>query len=419
MPSAELVAAGRKAEGAEPVLAAEFAASMARLGPWDDARRVAVAVSGGADSMALALLTAGWGAPTALIVDHGLRGGSDAEAEHTRATLAARGIPAQVLTLTGLARGPGLPARARAARYAALEAAAAAAGLVDLLLGHHAGDQAETVLMRRTRGSGPAGLAGMAALAEGALVRRVRPLLDVPPDRLRATVRQAGLGWVDDPTNRDAAFTRVRLRTEIDGAVDGLLAQGRGHAAARNAADAVAASVLATRATLFPEGYALLTPGPIDPAVLGRLLQAISGRPFAPSSIAVAALARQLRPATLGGVRVMAAGRLGPGWLLVREAAAMEPPVPLRPGAVWDGRFHVAAASGSGAAATLGALGAAAARFRGCGLPSAVLQTLPAVRCCDVLCAVPFMDDGPFRENGSEIILSHRASPACGAPFQG
>lgn len=387
---------------------------MTPLGPWDGARRVAVAVSGGADSLALALLAAGWGDPLALVVDHGLRPHAAAEAEQTRAALQARSIPVRVLRLAGLTPGPGLQARARQARYAALEGAAAEAGLVDLLLGHHAGDQAETVLMRQRRGSGTAGLAGMASLREGMAVRRVRPLLTVAPLRLRATLRAAGQGWVEDPSNADPAYARTVLRAEIGGKAEALLAEAGLHAARRAAADVEVATILAERASLFPEGHALLTPGPIDPAALGRLLQAVSGRPYAPAPDAVAALASAPRAATLGGVELRPAGRLGAGWLLVREAAAMAHPVPLRPGAVWDGRFAVSGTPPPGA--TLGALGADAATFRGCGLPSAVLRTLPAVRRGGALSAAPFT---PFDGQEPETILRYCAGPACGAPFVG
>lgn len=387
---------------------------MAPLGPWDEARRVAAAVSGGADSLALAVLSQAWGDAAALIVDHGLRSSSAAEAEQTRAKLAARGMAAQVLTLTGLHHGPALAARARAARYAALEAAAAQAGLVDLLMGHHAGDQAETVLMRQRRRSGPSGLAGMAALAEGDQIRRVRPLLTVPRGRLRATVQAAGLDWVEDPSNQDPNATRAQLRMEIGEAGEALVAMARHYGDVRGAAGY--AATLADRASLYPEGYGLLSPGPIDPAVLALLLRAISGRDHAPSPPLVAALAATLRPATLGGVQVLPAGRLGPGWLLVREAAAMAPPVTLRAGSVWDGRFRVGGAVAAGA--TLGALGDDSALFRRhSGLPSAVLRSLPAIRRAGALSAVPFLAYRARPGYDEGVVIQNAGRPACGAPF--
>ena len=239
---------------------------MARLGPWDGARRVAVAVSGGADSLALALLAQDWGDPVALVVDHKLRPAAAAEAEWTRATLLARGIPATILRLDGLTPGPGVAARARRARYAALSAACRAAGLVDLLLGHHAGDQAETVLMRRRGQSGPDGLAGMAACVVTEDVRLLRPLLAFDPARLRAMAAAAGLTPVEDPTNTDLRTTRARLRREIGADRAALLAAASEAGAARAMAEAEAAAELAARAEIRPERFAVLSPGPLDPA---------------------------------------------------------------------------------------------------------------------------------------------------------
>ena len=162
---------------------------------------MAVAVSGGADSLATALLMRNWvrdqgGDILALVVDHGLRAESRSEAEATIARLSAMGIAAVLLSLTDLAPGPGIAARARDARHAVLEAEAARRGIVHLVFGHHAADQAETVCMRLLAGSGEGGLSGMSPLVETALLRRLRPLLSIPPARLRATLRVAGVEWV-------------------------------------------------------------------------------------------------------------------------------------------------------------------------------------------------------------------------------
>ena len=269
---------------------------MARLGPWDAQRRVALAVSGGADSMALALLTAAWGQPTAFIVDHGLRTSSATEAEETRTALAARHIPAQVLTLTGLQPGPGMPARARAARYRALDQAVAAAGLVDLLLGHHAGDQAETVLMRRAQNSGPRGLAGMASVTDGlfgpppASPARHRPR----PASARPCTPSDKAGWKTPPIMTFAIPVPgcARRRTRRTSPWPKPPPK---HACATLRMRAVA-DILADRVSFFPEGYALITPGAIDPAALACVLQAVGGHDYKPSPASVAPLAAALRP---------------------------------------------------------------------------------------------------------------------------
>lgn len=376
---------------------------MAGLGPFEPPPSVAVAVSGGADSLALALLAQDWvraqsGSVLGLVVDHGLRAESAAEAHQAVDRLASRGIAARLLTLTGLRRGSALATRARTARYSALTAACADAGILHLLLGHHAADQAETVLIRELGGSGPHGLAGMAALVETPSLRLLRPLLGVPPGRLRAVLRAAGLAWTEDPSNADPAALRPRLRAlrrdrgGAGSATRALVAGAAAHAASRAAEEARIATILAARARIHAEGFAVLSPGPLPVAALAALLRAITGAAFPLAPDAVAALAAMPMPATLGGVRLLPAGRLGPGLLVVREAAAMAPPVEVRPGAVWDGRFRVLAGAPPADGVMLGPLGAEAAALRShSSLPSAVLVTLPALRRAGVLVAVPHL----------------------------
>ena len=389
--------------------AAEFAAAMAGLEPFGPSPRLAAGVSGGADSMALALLGDAWarergGSLLALIVDHGLRGESGAEAADVTSRLGARGIVARVLRIDRLARGPALAERAREARLRVLAEACAGEGIVHLLLGHHAGDQAETVLIRSLGGSGAAGLAGMASIVETAGLRILRPLLAMPPARLRAALVSAGVAWVEDPSNVDQAALRPRLRMlrrDRDGAgaattalIDASGASGR----RRAEEDEIVAAILADRASLRPEGFSVLAGGAsgrdaIEPSALAALLQAVAGAPFPPPARSVADLAAAPRPATLAGARLVPAGRLGPGLLVVREEAAMAPPVPAQPGIVWDGRFRIGADAKIPPGATLGALGADAARLRRVSpLPSAVLRTLPAVRLGVALLAVPHLN---------------------------
>jgi tRNA(Ile)-lysidine synthase len=335
-----------------PDLTARFTAEMDRLGPYELQPRLAVAVSGGADSMALALLANAWVLPKrghvlALIVDHGLRAQSSAEADLTAGTLTALGIRSRKLGVPDLRHGPALAERAREARYCLLLQRCVAEGISHLLLGHHRGDQAETVMMRALSGSGSRGLAGMPALVETRYVRMLRPLLDIAPGRLREYLRVRSVAWIEDPSNRDPVALRSRLRAaRADPAGTGDATLAIAHAARiagsrRAASDLAVAAVLAERATIRPEGYVLLTPGPIDADSLAMLLRTVAGARHAPPIDRVAALARSLRPATLGGVMIVPAGRLGPGWLLVREPRAMQRPVPARRGSVWDGRFRV------------------------------------------------------------------------------
>jgi tRNA(Ile)-lysidine synthase len=421
-----------------PITADEFAALMTLLGPFEPSPRLAAAVSGGADSMALAVLAHAWaqgrcGSLLALVVDHGLRPESAAEAALTIERLATFGIPAQLLPID-LRPGPALAERARAARYAALRAACAVQNIPHLLLGHHAADQAETVLMRRQSGSGPAGLAAMPALNEQTGLRLLRPLLDIPPVRLRVTLRAASIAWVEDPSNRDHRALRPRLRAGLDDpdgtgpAIAALWKAARAAGIVRAAQEAAIAETLAARAAIHSEGFALLSPGSIDPAALAALIQAIAGAAFPPPRTAVAALAAAPHPATLAGVRLLPAGRLGDGLLLVREAAAMGPPVAAQPGAVWDGRFRLEESAIQESAvqesavqpghATIGALGGDAARLRHWSpLPSAILQTLPALRHGNSLVAVPHLLYPDRPTNAAMRLVWSPRRPAAGAPF--
>jgi tRNA(Ile)-lysidine synthase len=190
----------------------------AHLAPWrervlglDDLEgRVVVACSGGPDSLALLALAVDRGLDaTAVYVDHGLRPDSAADGAVVAAHADVLGA-ASATTTVAVAPGSNLEARARSARYAALESMRAALGASDVLVGHTADDQAETVLLNFVRGSGSAGLAGMA-------VRRgtvVRPLLGLRRRDTAQLCAECGFTPVHDPTNLDPALRRVWARTE-------------------------------------------------------------------------------------------------------------------------------------------------------------------------------------------------------------
>lgn len=204
-------------QDAAPLADEEVDARLARF----ETSSLLVAVSGGPDSLALAAAVARWrerrpGPPaTAACVDHGLRPSSRAEAESVLAACASFGLPCRLLSWEGEKPKTRVQERARQARRRLLAEAARAAGASVILLGHHADDQAETVLLRLLRGSGPAGLAGMAALSPcpGAPDLRLgRPFLDVSKARLRATATALGLSAIEDPSNLDPRFARTRMR---------------------------------------------------------------------------------------------------------------------------------------------------------------------------------------------------------------
>ncbi len=182
------------------------------LAPGDT---VLVALSGGADSTALLLVLSRLAPELALTlhalhVDHGLRPDSARDAEAAQALGRRLGVPVQVVAAT-VEREGSLEDAARRARYAALEAHGDRIGAVRIAVGHTADDQAETVLMRLLEGGGVRGLAGIPPVRG----RIVRPLIALRRYRLVAELEASGLGWVEDPTNRDPKFLRNRIRHEV------------------------------------------------------------------------------------------------------------------------------------------------------------------------------------------------------------
>ncbi len=180
-----------------------------RLGPG----LFGLGCSGGADSIALAdAAIAEMGAHNVVVihVDHGLTPGSAAIGEEVCAWAREQGAAA-VIRRVSVARGASVEARAREARYRAFTELLDELGLSWILLAHTARDQAETVLMRIVRGTGPAGLAGIPTLRPGF----VRPLLEIPRETIDAYVAERGLPTWHDPMNDDPSIARVRFRTAI------------------------------------------------------------------------------------------------------------------------------------------------------------------------------------------------------------
>ncbi|MGY4285336.1 tRNA(Ile)-lysidine synthase [Bradyrhizobium sp. LM2.7] len=218
-----------------------------------------LAVSGGPDSVALMWLAARWQrslarGPRLLVVtvDHGLRPEAAREAREVKRQAAALGLTHRILRWRGAKPKTGLPAAAREARYRLLAQAACAAGASHVLTAHTRDDQAETLLMRLLRGSGIVGLSAMARLAERDGIVLARPLLDVPKSQLVATLKRAKLGFADDPTNRDTAFTRPRLRALLPQlATEGGDIRNLARLAARLARANAAVEVLADGAERF------------------------------------------------------------------------------------------------------------------------------------------------------------------------
>jgi tRNA(Ile)-lysidine synthase len=190
---------------------------MTRLAP-DRPARLGLAVSGGGDSMALMHLAQHWGGASLHVatVNHNLRPEAAQEAAFVARAARELALSHDTLVWEGWDKRGNLQDAARQARRALLSDWAARQGVQAVLLGHTQDDQAETFLMRLARGSGVDGLAAMAPVRIAAGVRWVRPLLEITREDLRDWMRANDLAWVDDPSNDNTQYDRIKARQALD-----------------------------------------------------------------------------------------------------------------------------------------------------------------------------------------------------------
>ncbi|MBL0405191.1 tRNA lysidine(34) synthetase TilS [Microvirga aerilata] len=242
-------------------------AGLERLfGSLSKASGILAAVSGGPDSMALMHLLARWSRadrhPPILVatVDHGLRPEAAEEAAFVARQAAALGLPHRTLAWTGEKPRAGVQEAAREARYSLLVQHARGEGASHLVTAHTLDDQAETVMMRLSRGSGLSGLAGMRRERSRGGMVHARPLLDLRKPDLLDLCRKEGWGFVSDPSNADERFARVRWRRIMPLLADeGLTAErlarlAQRAARAEEALDAKAREALGRAAPLLDDG---------------------------------------------------------------------------------------------------------------------------------------------------------------------
>jgi tRNA(Ile)-lysidine synthase len=448
---------------------AELAASLAAIGGFEARPRVAAAVSGGPDSLALVLLVDRWarqrgGQVWALTVDHGLRPESAAEARTVAGWLEARAIVHEILVWVGDKPTSGIQEAARDARYRLITAWCRARGVLHVLTAHHREDQIETHLIRRRAGSGIDGLAGMSAVRELRGCRLVRPLLSVPRARLAALLADERQPFLRDPSNLNPAFERARLRLQgivvrgyPEGAgmervntglwdvnsgfiavrrpgmtvVDDVVEELRDCGHQRIEREHILDGLIARSVALHPAGFALVDPGVIALAepesaerLLGRVAACIGGARYPARRARLARLRAGLtvqpdRARTLGGCRFVPwRGHL----LVLREISAACMPVRLQPGAslVWDRRFAADLASTATSNFTLGYLshlGMAAMHGEKGNLPRLLRPVLPALWDEKGLAAVPHLS---YCRGGAETLprlLFRPANPLTSAGF--
>ncbi len=332
---------------------------------------VIVAVSGGSDSLALLLLASAWANSKnvmlqAVTVDHGLRPEAAAEAAFVAGVCERHDLSHVTLAWEGIKPSSGISDASRKARYTLLEEFAADIGAGTIITGHTADDQAETIAMRLKRDDGTnlgRGLAGMArvTLLPGG-IKLVRPLIDCKRRDLRNYLSQCSQSWIEDPSNQDQSYERVRIRQELQAAEarsHALVKFGKVMARFRHHNSKMAAQLLQENAKInagpvyeldcqgtakYPEPviqYALQ----VIVALAGGMEYLVSASRF--SELALVIKARENGNMPVGNKLRFTIGRTiiegkGNRLLVYREARNL-PAVLIGPGdmMLWDGRYAI------------------------------------------------------------------------------
>lgn len=398
---------------------------MAACGPFEMRPHLAVGVSGGPDSLALMLLLAEWvaargGKLTALTVDHGLRLESATEAAQVARWAAQAGIDHCVLTWSAPKPQTGVQAAARRARYDLLTTWCQDHDVLHLAVAHQLDDQRETVAMRRARdATESAGSAGMSLITARQGVRLFRPLLPVPGETLKVYLRTRGQEWIDDPSNRQERFERIRWRQGSAGPLPApadILAWGE----ARAVQEKAVADLLVRSVNIHTAGYALVDLAPwrqkdtgLLNRALGQLVAMIGGLDYLPAR---AAMSRTTQGLIAGAPLQSLGGALIGVWrgqgLICRESAAvMEEKLITRPAEFfWDRRWAVTVDAGA-AGLRIGALMEAGLaeigqsgrlRLKDRDIPAPARAALPALRdATGRLIAVPGIGFDPYGRGSS------------------
>jgi tRNA(Ile)-lysidine synthase len=349
-------------------------------------------------------------------VDHRLREAAATEAEWVKRKALALGFQHQTLVWEGEKPRSDLQAGARRARYGLMTAYCRTATIPAIATAHTSDDQAETFIMRLARGSGLDGLSAMQDISRRNGIDILRPLLMVSRRRIEAFLLQRDQPWLEDPSNDDERYERVRIRRKLKAAQSlGLLPaklalSARRLRRARDALDMVTAEFLRANVSLHQAGFATLhlpelceIHEDIALRALARMLAALGGG-TAPLRLSRIEAYYQMmrtapRSATLGGCRLIVKGA---DLTIMREIGRMDMMCGsmIQPGEsrLWDGRFMVTYAGGETGAATLRALGvdgvhaAKSAKGHFSVVPRLAAMTLPALWIERKLCYAPFVD---------------------------
>ncbi|CAM3217509.1 tRNA lysidine(34) synthetase TilS [Paracoccus nototheniae] len=386
-----------------PDAAARIRAALDRLA--GDLPALGLAVSGGGDSVALMHVAAGWARGRRVMVatvDHGLRDGSAAEAEEVARAARALGLPHATLLWRRDTQAGNLMAQARDARLRLLSGWAQRNALPAVALGHTANDLAETLVMRLARGSGVDGLSAMADWRDAFDMRWLRPVLDVGRAELRDWLRTRQIDWIDDPTNDNADYDRVRARQAI--ASLGLDVAGLARSAAHiaEARDALADyAALVSKEAEARQGSLTLSRAALreaPPEIRRRILVAacrwVTGADYPPRR---ATLTHALAAVMAQGRVTMDGAMISPtatGLRFTREAAAAlrSPPAT---GAIWDRRWRIEGLAPGQHVAALGPGPLSRLSWRDSGLLRDEAAASPGIWQGQALLAAPLLREAP------------------------
>ncbi len=347
----------------------EFGKIFSNFGPFESNPEIAVGVSGGADSLLLVLLLQQWvlkknGKLTALIVNHNLRSGSMAEIKILKGWLRKYKINYKVFHWVGKKPKTRIQEIARSVRLKMLTDWCFQNGIIHLCLAHNLDDQAETFLIRLSRGSGVYGLSAMAPISVYKHVRLLRPFLFFGKERIILTLEKMKQDWIEDPSNKNTNFQRVRIRNirsilGEEGIDNNKLSQtsknlGRAKAAILDNVSSLAAESV----SIYPEGYVILhrgkflkAPEEIRLKLLSHILMCVSGKEFPPRLKNLEKLDRVLCSSrknfgsTLHSCQIESLKKSIPDNKIIffREMASIQDKKILLNGksCIWDNRFQV------------------------------------------------------------------------------
>jgi len=392
--------------------------------------KIAIAVSGGGDSMALAILAHEWvkingGELIALTIDHGLRIESSAEANEVHKFLTSLGIKHEVLNWEGEKPKTRIEEEARKARYNLLIARCKELDFYVLAVAHNIEDQIETFWMRLSHGSGLDGLSAMSRIREVDGVSIIRPLMSFSRKKLRATCEKYNIKWIEDPSNQDKKYLRVKLRKfESFLFEEGLTPKRLTKTIkklenSRQALEYLTDIAIKDSLIIYPEGYALLKkkqwlkyPIDIRQRVLSQALQTIFPKKY-PSGFDIieeicnSMVEERFKGRTLSGCEIFPSSS---GDIFIsREENNIEPAIFIKENVIWDKRFICSAInSESLKLGTLGEEGLSELRKNKDtlksikNLPFKIKKLLPAIWEEDILLAVPHI--GYYSDKSSKDV---------------